>query len=288
MTEILRLKNAQQVNNKVKRESELQIQVFVCAFLKQIEETEKFYIEKQNELILDFIKLQIHASEKAGIFDDNHQNYSSLGMKSFVGVKKQYTHPITKETLTLDDIVDKKSSKLGLDDMYKMDESLVSFLIELSHGEAGQDIRTSAVEDLRSSRVTELLQSSQKFKDNHKINKKKRIAPKDELAIATSKSRAFQRIYDEAKWLNAFAIINYVAAQKIIKKLTKKMTQIGYEQNIISHNLEQILSMTEFKKNRFIFRFSEDIVEMYAILIEGGDKVKALRNLNKIPEISSS
>jgi len=46
--------------------------------------------------------------------------------------------------------------------------------------------------------------------------------------------------------------------------------------------------MTEFKKNRFIFRFSEDIVEMYAILIEGGDKVKALRNLNKIPEISSS
>ena len=288
MTEVLRLKNAQQVNNKVKRESELQIQVFVCAFLKQIEETEKFYIEKQNELILDFIKLQIHASEKAGIFDDNHQNYSSLGMKSFVGVKKQYTHPITKETLTLDDIVDKKSSKLGLDDMYKMDESLVSFLIELSHGEAGQDIRTSAVEDLRSSRVTELLQSSQKFKDNHKINKKKRIAPKDELAIATSKSRAFQRIYDEAKWLNAFAIINYVAAQKIIKKLTKKMTQIGYEQNIISHNLEQILSMTEFKKNRFIFRFSEDIVEMYAILIEGGDKVKALRNLNKIPEISSS
>ena len=288
MTEVLRLKNAQQVNNKVKRESELQIQVFVCAFLKQIEETEKFYIEKQNELILDFIKLQIHASEKAGIFDDNPQNYSSLGMKSFVGVKKQYTHPITKETLTLDDIVDKKSSKLGLDDMYKMDESLVSFLIELSHGEAGQDIRTSAVDDLRSSRVTELLQSSQKFKDNHKINKKKRIAPKDELAIATSKSRAFQRIYDEAKWLNAFAIINYVAAQKIVKKLTKKMTQIGYEQNIISHNLEQILSMTEFKKNRFIFRFSEDIVEMYAILIEGGDKVKALRNLNKIPEISSS
>jgi len=58
-------------------------------------------------------------------------------MKSFVGVKKQYTHPITKEILTLDDIVDKKSSKLGLDDMYKMDESLVSFLIELSHGEAG-------------------------------------------------------------------------------------------------------------------------------------------------------
>ena len=288
MTEVLRLKNAQQVNNKVKRESELQIQVFVCAFLKQIEETEKFYIEKQNELILDFIKLQIHASEKAGIFDDNPQNYSSLGMKSFVGVKKQYTHPITKEILTLDDIVDKKSSKLGLDDMYKMDESLVSFLIELSHGEAGQDIRTSAVDDLRSSRVTELLQSSQKFKDNHKINKKKRIAPKDELAIATSKSRAFQRIYDEAKWLNAFAIINYVAAQKIVKKLTKKMTQIGYEQNIISHNLEQILSMTEFKKNRFIFRFSEDIVEMYAILIEGGDKVKALRNLNKIPEISSS
>jgi len=33
------------------------MQVFVCAFLKEIEKTEKFYIEKQSELISDFIKL---------------------------------------------------------------------------------------------------------------------------------------------------------------------------------------------------------------------------------------
>jgi len=48
-----------------------------------------------------------------------------------------------------------------------------------------------------------------------------------------------------------------------------------------------MLNLTEFKKNRFIFRFSEDIVEMYGILIEGGDKKKAFKVLNKQKEIST-
>jgi hypothetical protein len=35
---------------------------------------------------------------------------------------------------------------------------------------------------------------------------------KDELEFATNWSRAFQKIYREIKWLNAYTIINEIAA----------------------------------------------------------------------------
>jgi len=43
----------------------------------------------------------------------------------------------------------------------------------------------------------------------------------DELSIATNWKHAFEKVYTQIKWLNAFAIINNIAAQKIIKKWTK-------------------------------------------------------------------
>lgn len=43
----------------------------------------------------------------------------------------------------------------------------------------------------------------------------------DELREATNWKRAFEKIYTQIKWLNAYAIINQIAAQKILKKFTK-------------------------------------------------------------------
>lgn len=115
--------------------------------------------------------------------------------------------------------------------MYEQDESLISFLVEFSHNKT-EDLG-STVENYfknllkpNTDVVKELLQSSKQAKDLKRKNAK-RLAPKDELENATSNKRAFKRIYDEAKWLNAFAMINQVAAQKLIKKLTKKMTLLG-------------------------------------------------------------
>jgi len=45
--------------------------------------------------------------------------------------------------------------------------------------------------------------------------------------------------------------------------------------------MEMIVHWTECKKNRFIFRFSEDMVEMYAILMHDGDKKEAYKSLNE-------
>ena len=58
---------------------------------------------------------------------------------------------------------------------------------------------------------------------------------KDELDFATNWSRAFQKVYREIKWLNAYTIINEIAAQKIIKKFTKEF--FVTKDNIIDKNL---------------------------------------------------
>lgn len=63
---------------------------------------------------------------------------------------------------------------------------------------------------------------------------------KDELEFATNWSRAFQKIYREIKWLNAYTIINEIAAQKIIKKFKKEF--LVAKDNIIDKNLIELLN----------------------------------------------
>jgi len=82
------------------------------------------------------------------------------------------------------------------------------------------------------------------------------------------------------KWLNAFAIVNDVAAQKIINKFSKRMIHLG-DNNILHFNLLQILEMTEFKRNRFIGKLSKDIIEFYASYLTKGNKKLAENMLNK-------
>ena len=45
---------------------------------------------------------------------------------------------------------------------------------------------------------------------------------RDELDFATNWKRGFLDLYKHLKWLNAFAQINELAAQKILKKFTKE------------------------------------------------------------------
>lgn len=45
---------------------------------------------------------------------------------------------------------------------------------------------------------------------------------KDELEFATNWRRVFTNIYQQLKWLNAYALINHIAMQKILKKAMKE------------------------------------------------------------------
>lgn len=66
----------------------------------------------------------------------------------------------------------------------------------------------------------------------------------DELMFATNWIRAFKKIHQELKWINAFGIINEIAAQKILKKFMKEFFDCN--DNILDKNIHQKLRSCNF------------------------------------------
>ena len=85
----------------------------------------------------------------------------------------------------------------------------------------------------------------------------------DELSIATNWKRAFEKVYTEIKWLNAYAIINQIAAQKILKKFLKECFEL--DDNIIDKNLVHSLFLDyKFSARSNIGPCCSDIKTVYA------------------------
>ena len=78
--------------------------------------------------------------------------------------------------------------------------------------------------------------TTKKRKEEYKQSHLRRIhSVKDEFEFATNWRRVFMNIYQRLKWLNAFALINYIAMQKIIKKFVK--THFEFKDNVIDKGL---------------------------------------------------
>lgn len=58
---------------------------------------------------------------------------------------------------------------------------------------------------------------------------------KDEFEFATNWRRVFMNIYQHLKWLNAYALINYIAMQKILKKFVK--THFDLKDNVVDKGI---------------------------------------------------
>jgi len=79
------------------------------------------------------------------------------------------------------------------------------------------------------------------------------------------------------KWLNAFAIINEIAANKILKKFMKEHFKL--KDNIIDKIVLRMLDDLEFVKRSNINPVSKDIKTVYAKLFHKGNLKKASDSL---------
>ena len=83
------------------------------------------------------------------------------------------------------------------------------------------------------------------------------------MSIATNWKRAFEKVYTQIKWLNAYAIINNIAAQKILKKFTKNT--FNMKDNILDKNLlYHIFNDFKFTNRDSMIPISNDIKTVYA------------------------
>jgi hypothetical protein len=96
---------------------------------------------------------------------------------------------------------------------------------------------------------------------------------KDELEFATNWRRSFTQIYQHLKWLNAFALINEIAMQKIIKKFMKVHFELS--DNVIDKKLRAYIESKNFSHRSELQHTIEDLKYFFAQNFTNGSESKA-------------
>ena len=102
---------------------------------------------------------------------------------------------------------------------------------------------------------------------------------------AISLYRPWIRIYQEMKWLNAFAITNDLALQKVLKAFNSTVFIEGGS-NLLAKNIKSIFEATEMAQNSFITQMHNDITDAFAHLYTKGNKEEARKILDAQQEIT--
>ena len=86
-------------------------------------------------------------------------------------------------------------------------------------------------------------------------------------------------IYQHLKWLNAFAEINYIAMQTIIKKFIKEHFEIN--DNMIDKGLLKYIESKDMLKRKKLTYLLEDLKTFYARFFTNGDVKRAEKHLSQ-------
>jgi hypothetical protein len=93
--------------------------------------------------------------------------------------------------------------------------------------------------------------------------------------------RAFSQLYSNVSWLHSYCTINFIASQKILKKL-KKHFKLVPESNEIYHKLLELTKSKSFViQDHDIVNIRRDISVFYAEKFKDGDMNKALKELGE-------
>jgi hypothetical protein len=101
----------------------------------------------------------------------------------------------------------------------------------------------------------------------------------DELGYAVSWRRAFGQLYSNVSWLHSYCTINFIASQKILKKLKKQFKLVPESSEIYHKLLEFTKSKSFVVQDLDIVNIRRDISVFYAEKFTDKDLNKALTDL---------
>jgi hypothetical protein len=87
-------------------------------------------------------------------------------------------------------------------------------------------------------------------------------------------------MYTQMKWLNAFAVINELAMQKILKKFIKEHFEI--KDNLIDKNLTEFIKSKDFANRSTLHYAIDDMFTFFAMHFTGNNKLKSKRMLESV------
>ena len=85
---------------------------------------------------------------------------------------------------------------------------------------------------------------------------------KDEFEYATNWMRVFVTLYQNLKWLNAYAEINELAMQKIVKKFKKEMF-MSKKADVLVDDLKEFISQKKFSKRDDLVKLIQSFMRFF-------------------------
>jgi hypothetical protein len=115
-------------------------------------------------------------------------------------------------------------------------------------------------------------------KESYRVNFQKENAERDELGYAVSWKRAFSQLYNITSWLHSYCTINFIACQKILKKMKKVMKEQAIEGADEEMN-EFLKSMNFVVKLKNVIELRKNIKVFYADELTSGNQDRAEKEL---------
>ena len=137
------------------------------------------------------------------------------------------------------------------------------FIVNIQHNEGSNSNSNSKI-------VIEFRTKS--YQDQHQND------DADELQFATNWTRAFKIQNQFIKWINAFGIINEIAATKVFKKFLKN--HFALKDNVIDKIINAELQKYEFVRRRNVVAFTKDLNNVFAKFFTKGNREKAKKILD--------
>ena len=103
---------------------------------------------------------------------------------------------------------------------------------------------------------------------------------KDELEFATNWRRVFMDLYQQLKWLNAYAVINELALEKILKKFMKE--HFVMKDNVINKDIARYVREREFSRRQKLKHVRDDLFTFFTEAFTDSNKNKSKRMLDHL------
>ena len=114
----------------------------------------------------------------------------------------------------------------------------------------------------KNERFDSMSQLSNQSKHERHLKTREIKNSKDELEFATNWRRGFLDLYKHFKWLNAYALINELAMQKILKKFMKNYFE--NKDNIIDKNLTQLIKSKRLSHRKQLHFAIDDMLDFFS------------------------
>lgn len=112
------------------------------------------------------------------------------------------------------------------------------------------------------------------------MNTKKLKDTKDELEFATNWRRVFMDLYQQLKWLNAYAVINELALEKILKKFMKE--HFVMKDNVINKDIARYIREREFSRRLKLKHVRDDLFTFFTECFTDSNRNKSKRILEHL------